>query len=287
MAVGKEIRTKISSIRSTQKITSAMEMVAASKMRRAQERMEVGKPYANRIRNVVGHLANANPEYQHLFMQEREVKRVGYVVISTDRGLCGGLNINLFKATMRSMKQWDEKDVPIDLCLIGAKASAFFGTYGGNIVAATRDLGEEPVLSSLIGSVKTMLDAFAESRIDKLFLVSNEFINTMTQSPTVEQILPLVAEESDEMRHHWDYIYEPEARDLLDGLLARYIESLVYQAVVENGACEQAARMLAMKNATENAGELIDDLQLIYNKARQAAITQELSEIVSGAAAIS
>ena len=287
MAVGKEIRTKISSIQSTQKITSAMEMVAASKMRRAQDRMEVGKPYANRIRSVVGHLANANPEYKHLYMQEREVKRVGYIVVSTDRGLCGGLNINLFKATMKSMKEWDEQNVPIDLCLIGAKAAAFFGTYGGNIVAATRDLGEEPLLSNLIGSVKTMLDAFGEGKIDKLFLVSNEFVNTMTQDPTVEQILPLVAEESDEMQHHWDYIYEPEARDLLDGLLARYIESLVYQAVVENGACEQAARMLAMKNATENAGELIDDLQLIYNKARQAAITQELSEIVSGAAAIS
>ncbi len=287
MAVGKEIRTKISSIQSTQKITSAMEMVAASKMRRAQDRMEVGKPYANRIRSVVGHLANANPEYQHLFMQEREVKRVGYIVVSTDRGLCGGLNINLFKAAIRSMKEWDDQGVPVDLCLIGAKASGFFGSFGGNIVAATRDLGEEPVLADLIGSVKTMLDAFADGNIDKLYLVGNEFVNTMTQNPQVEQILPLVAEESDEMTHHWDYIYEPEARDLLDGLLARYIESLVYQAVVENGACEQAARMLAMKNATDNAGELIDDLQLIYNKARQAAITQELSEIVGGAAAIS
>jgi F-type H+-transporting ATPase subunit gamma len=287
MAVGKEIRTKISSIQSTQKITSAMEMVAASKMRRAQERMEVGKPYANRIRSVVGHLANARPEYQHLFMQEREVRRVGYIVVSTDRGLCGGLNINLFKATMRSMKEWDDQNIEIDLCLIGAKAAGFFGAFGGNIVAASRDLGEEPLMSDLIGSVKTMLDAFSEDRIDKVFLVSNEFVNTMTQNPVVEQVLPLVAEESDEMQHHWDYIYEPEARDLLDGLLARYIESQVYQAVVENGACEQAARMLAMKNATENAGELIEDLQLIYNKARQAAITQELSEIVSGAAAIS
>ena len=287
MAVGKEIRTKISSIQSTQKITSAMEMVAASKMRRAQDRMEVGKPYANRIRSVVGHLANANPEYKHLFMQEREVKRVGYIIVSTDRGLCGGLNINLFKAAIRSMKEWDDQGVPVDLCLIGAKAAGFFGSFGGNIVAATRDLGEEPLLADLIGAVKTMLDAFSEGKLDKLYLVGNEFVNTMTQDPTVEQILPLVAEESDEMKHHWDYIYEPEARDLLDGLLARYIESLVYQAVVENGACEQAARMLAMKNATDNAGELIDDLQLIYNKARQAAITQELSEIVGGAAAIS
>ncbi len=287
MAVGKEIRTKISSIQSTQKITSAMEMVAASKMRRAQDRMEVGKPYANRIRSVVGHLANANPEYKHLYMEEREVKRVGYIVVSTDRGLCGGLNINLFKATIRSMKEWDDKGIPVDLCLIGAKAGAFFGSFGGNIVAATRDMGEEPLLADLIGSVKTMLDAFSDGKIDKLYLVGNEFVNTMTQNPTVEQILPLVAKSDDEMKHHWDYIYEPEARDLLDGLLARYIESLVYQAVVENGACEQAARMLAMKNATDNAGELIDDLQLIYNKARQAAITQELSEIVGGAAAIS
>jgi len=287
MAVGKEIRTKISSIQSTQKITSAMEMVAASKMRRAQERMQVGKPYARRMRGVVGHLANANPEYKHMYMEEREVKRVGYIVISTDRGLCGGLNINLFKAMIRSMKEWDDQGIEIDLCLIGAKAAAFFGAYGGNIVAATRDIGEEPVVADLIGSVKTMLDAFSDGSIDKLFLVTNEFVNTMTQNPEVEQLLPLLAEEADEMKHHWDYIYEPEARDLLDGLLARYIESLVYQAVVENGACEQAARMLAMKNATENAGELIEDLQLIYNKARQAAITQELSEIVGGAAAIS
>jgi F-type H+-transporting ATPase subunit gamma len=287
MAAGKEIRTKISSIQSTQKITSAMEMVAASKMRRAQERMQLGKPYARRMRSVVGHLANANPEHKHLFMQEREVKRVGYILISTDRGLCGGLNINLFKATIRSMKGWDEQGKGVDLCLIGAKAAAFFGSFGGNIVAATRDIGEEPLLANLIGSVKTMLDAFSEGRIDKLYLVSNEFVNTMTQSPTVEQLLPLVAEESSEMKHHWDYIYEPDARDLLEGLLARYIESLVYQSVVENGACEQAARMLAMKNATDNAGDMIDDLQLIYNKARQSAITQELSEIVSGAAAIS
>ena len=287
MAAGKEIRTKISSIQSTQKITSAMEMVAASKMRRAQERMQLGKPYAQRMRSVVGHLANANPEHQHLYMQEREIKRIGYIVVSTDRGLCGGLNINLFKAMIRSMKEWDEAGIEIDLCLIGAKSAAFFGSYGGNVVATTRNIGEEPLLADLIGSVKTMLDAFTDGQIDKLYLVANEFVNTMTQNPMVEPLLPLVAEESDEMKHHWDYIYEPDARDLLDGLLARYIESLVYQAVVENGACEQAARMLAMKNATENAGDLIDDLQLIYNKARQSAITQELSEIVSGAAAIS
>ncbi|MEM1142404.1 MAG: F0F1 ATP synthase subunit gamma [Pseudomonadota bacterium] len=287
MAVGNEIRTKITSIKSTQKITSAMEMVAASKMRRAQDRMEVGKPYSRRIRSVVGHIANSAPEYRHVFMDERPVKRVGFIVVSTDRGLCGGLNINLFKATMRAMKSWDEQEVEIDLCLIGAKAIAFFNSYGGNVVSATRDIGEDPSLEDLIGGVKTMLDSFERGNIDRLFLVSNEFVNTMTQNPAVEQVLPLQAEENDGMKHHWDYIYEPEARDLLDGLLKRYIESQVYQAVIENAACEQAARMLAMKNATDNAGDLIDELELVYNKARQAAITQELSEIVGGAAAIS
>jgi F-type H+-transporting ATPase subunit gamma len=287
MAVGKEIRTKISSIQSTQKITSAMEMVAASKMRKAQDRMEVGKPYARRIRSVVGHIANAAPEYRHMYMEEREIKRVGFIVVSTDRGLCGGLNINLFKRTVKAMKTWDDQNIEIDLCLVGAKAAAFFGSYGGNVTAAVRDLGEDPAIADLIGGVKTMLDAYEEGKIDRLFLVSNQFVNTMTQDPTVEQLLPLEAEDSQDMAHHWDYIYEPEAKELLERLLTRYIESQVYQAVVENGACEQAARMLAMKNATENAGELIDDLQLVYNKARQAAITQELSEIVSGAAAIS
>ena len=287
MAVGKEIRTQITSIQSTQKITSAMEMVAASKMRKAQDRMEVGKPYARRMRSVVGHIANANPEHRHLYMQEREVKRVGYVVVSTDRGLCGGLNINLFKGTINAMKEWADQEVEIDLCLVGAKAAAFFNSYGGNITAAIRDLGEEPAVADLIGGVKTMLDAYAEGKIDRLYLVSNEFVNTMTQSPQVEQLLPLQAEDSEDMKHHWDYIYEPDAQELLEGLLTRYIESQVYQAVVENGACEQAARMLAMKNATDNAGDLIDELQLVYNKARQSAITQELSEIVSGAAAIS
>ncbi|MCP4211340.1 MAG: F0F1 ATP synthase subunit gamma [Halieaceae bacterium] len=287
MAAGKEIRTKISSIQSTQKITSAMEMVAASKMRKAQDRMQLGKPYARRMRSVIGHLANSAPEYRHIYMQEREVKRVGFIVVSTDRGLCGGLNINLFKATVKAMKGWDDKNIEIDLCLVGAKGAAFFGSYGGNVTAAVRDLGEEPSVGALIGGVKTMLDAYEEGRIDRLFLVSNEFVNTMTQNPNVEQLLPLEAEQSDEMKHHWDYIYEPDAKELLEGLLTRYIESQVYQSVVENGACEQAARMLAMKNATENAGELIDDLQLVYNKARQSAITQELSEIVSGAAAIS
>ncbi len=286
MASGKEIRTQISSIKNTQKITSAMEMVAASKMRRAQDRMQLGKPYAQSIRSVVGHIASANPEYKHLFMQQREVKRVGFILVSSDRGLCGGLNINLFKAAIRSMKQWNDQEVEIDLCLIGAKAAAFFNSYGGNVVAAVRDLGEKPNVADLIGSVKTMLDSYADSGIDKLFLVGNEFINTMTQNPYVQQLLPLQADEDEKLQHTWDYLYEPEAAVLLEGLLTRYIESQVYQAVVENSACEMAARMLAMKNATDNAGDLIDDLELVYNKARQAAITQELSEICSGAAAI-
>ena len=287
MAVGKEIRTKISSIRSTQKITSAMEMVAASKMRRAQDRMELGKPYARRMRAVVGHIANSVPEYRHAYMTERPVKRVGFVIISTDRGLCGGLNINLFKAAIQAMRAWSEQDVQVDLSLIGAKSMAFFKSVGGNVVASVRDIGEEPTVEQLIGGVKQMLDAYVAGDIDKLYLVSNEFVNTMTQTPQVEQLLPLEASDDEKLSHHWDYIYEPDAKELLDGLLTRYIESLVYQAVVENGACEQAARMIAMKNASDNAGTLIDDLQLVYNKARQAAITQELSEIVGGAAAIS
>ena len=282
----KEIRTQIASIGSTQKITSAMEMVAASKMRKAQDRMLLGKPYSRRIRQVVGHIANSTPEYKHTYMQEREVSRVGYIIISSDRGLCGGLNTNLFRATMRDMKVWAEKDKEIDLALIGAKAVGFFNSYGGNVVASVRDMGEVPNLSDLIGSVKVMLDSFAEGKIDKLFLVNNEFVNTMTQDPTINQLLPLQADDSQELKHHWDYVYEPDAKELLDGLLVRYIESQVYQAVVENGACEQASRMIAMKSATDNAGDLIDDLQLVYNKARQAAITQELSEIVSGAAAV-
>ena len=287
MAGTKEIRTQITSVKSTQKITSAMEMVAASKMRRAQDRMQLGKPYANHMRQVIGHLANANPEYKHRFMKERDVKRVGYILVSSDRGLCGGLNINSFKTAIKSMKSWADQGVAIDLCIIGAKAAQFFRTYGGNVVASTRDIGEAPALADLIGSVKVMLDAFEDGKIDKLFLVSNEFVNTMTQKPNVLQLLPLVAEDNTKLKHHWDYIYEPDAKELLKGLLSRFIESQVYQAVVENAACEQAARMIAMKNATDNAGELIDTLKLIYNKARQAAITQELSEIVGGAAAVS
>ncbi len=286
MASGKEIRTKIGSIKNTQKITSAMEMVAASKMRKAQDRMAAGKPYAQRIRSVVAHIASGNPEYKHLYLSTREVKRVGYILVSTDRGLCGGLNINLFKAAIKHSKTLADKNVGIEFCLIGAKGAAFFKSLGARITASVRDVGEEPEVMSLIGSVKVMLDAFAEEKIDTLYLVGNDFVNTMTQKPYVNQLLPLQADDDESLRKPWDYIYEPDAQELLDGLLSRYIESQVYQAVVENIACEQAARMIAMKSATDNAGSMIDDLQLVYNKARQAAITQEISEIVGGAAAV-
>ena len=287
MAAGKEIRNQISSIKSTQKITSAMEMVAASKMRKAQERMQATRPYADKMRQVIGHIAKANAQYKHPFMVEREVKRVGYIVVSTDRGLCGGLNINLFKALVREMKAWKEKGVETDLCAIGQKGASFFRSYGGNVVAALTHLGDSPSSEKLIGNVKVMLDAFSEGKIDRLYVVSNEFVNTMTQSPKVEQLLPLPeSEDEEEIKNQWDYLYEPDARQILDGLLPRFIESQVYQGVVENLACEQAARMIAMKSATDNAGSIIDELQLAYNKARQAAITQEISEIVSGAASV-
>lgn len=287
MAGAKEIRGKIASIKSTQKITSAMEKVAVSKMRKAQARMAASKPYAERIRAVIGHLANANPEYRHAFMVEREVKRVGYIVVSSDRGLAGGLNTNLFKALVRDMSDQRGKGVEIDLAVIGAKGASFFRSFGGNVVAAISHLGEAPAIGDLIGSIKVMLDAYLNGRIDRLYVVSNVFVNTMTQKPTIQQLVPLVATEGGELQgKHWDYLYEPDAKTLLDGLLVRYVESQVYQAVVENAASEQAARMIAMKNATDNAGDLIKELQLVYNKARQAAITQEISEIVGGAAAV-
>ncbi|WP_114416802.1 F0F1 ATP synthase subunit gamma [Marinospirillum perlucidum] len=289
MAVGKEIRSQIGSIKNTQKITSAMQMVAASKMRKAQDRMAASHPYANQIRKVVSHIAKATPEYKHPYMLERDVKRVGYIIVSSDRGLCGGLNINLFKAAMKDLKEWQDKGAEIDVCTIGSKASAFFRRYGGNLVAAKSGLGDTPKASDLVGSVKVMLDAYEEGKIDRLYVVYNEFINTMTQKPLVQQLLPLEAEAAEEEESKvggWDYIYEPEAQELLDNLLIRYIESQVYQAVVENIACEQSARMVAMKSATDNAGNFIDELQLVYNKARQAAITQEIAEIVGGAAAI-
>ncbi|MBL4682089.1 MAG: F0F1 ATP synthase subunit gamma [Pseudomonadales bacterium] len=286
MAVGKEIRTRIGSIKNTQKITSAMEMVAASKMRKAQERMQATKPYADKIRGVIGHLAMGHTEYKHPYILEREVKRVGFIVISSDRGLCGGLNTNLFKHALKTMKSYQEREVEIDLCLVGSKAGAFFNRFGGNVVAKTSGLGDKPSVTDLIGTVKVMLDAFDEGRIDRLYLVNNEFVNTMIQEPSVAQLLPVEKQETDELKHHWDYIYEPDAKEILDVLLVRYIESQVYQGVVDNIACEQASRMVAMKAATDNAGDIIEELELIFNKARQGAITQEISEIISGAAAV-
>ncbi|MFT4764143.1 MAG: F-type H+-transporting ATPase subunit gamma [Oleispira sp.] len=286
MAVGKEIKEQISSVQSTQKITSAMEKVAVSKMRRAQARMAHGRPYADRIRVVIGHLANATSEYRHRYLQDREVKRVGYIVVSSDRGLCGGLNNNAFKHLVKDVKAWKEKGVEADFCAIGSKAITFFNSFGGNVLASTSQLGDAPELASLIGSVKAMLDAFDAGDIDRLYIVRNRFVNTMTQAPEVEQLLPLQAQSDEELKGHWDYIYEPDAKEILEGLLLRYVESQVYQGVVENNACEQAARMFAMKNATDNAGDIIDDLNMLYNKARQSAITQEISEIVSGAAAV-
>jgi F-type H+-transporting ATPase subunit gamma len=286
MAVGKEIKEQITSVQSTQKITSAMEKVAVSKMRRAQARMVKSRPYADRIRVVIGHLANATSEYRHRYLQDREVKRVGYIVVSSDRGLCGGLNNNAFKHLVKDVKAWQEKGVEADFCAIGAKAVNFFSSFGGNVLASTSHLGDAPELASLIGSVKAMLDAFDAGDIDRLYIVRNRFVNTMTQAPEVAQLLPLQAQSDEELKGHWDYIYEPDAKEILEGLLLRYVESQVYQGVVENNACEQAARMFAMKNATDNAGDIIDDLNMLYNKARQSAITQEISEIVSGAAAV-
>jgi len=293
MAAAKEIRTQIGSIKNTQKITSAMEMVAASKMRRAQDLMKASQPYARQIRNVVAHIADANPEYKHDYMVDREVKRVGYIVVSTDRGLCGGLNVNLFKAVLKDSMVRRDEGAELDFCALGSKAGGFFKSYGGNLVAAKSGLGEAPEVEDLIGSVKVMLDAYDEGRLDRLYVVYNEFVNTMTQKPVVRQLLPLspdmgldAHDEENKRPGSWDYLYEPDAKALLDSLLVRFIESQVYQAVVENAACEQAARMIAMKNATDNAGGLIDDLEMIYNKARQAAITQEISEIVGGAAAV-
>jgi len=286
MAGGKEIRKQIGSVKNTQKITSAQQMVAASKMRKATERMAAGKPYAHRIAGVIGHLANATTEFRHLYLEQREVKRVGYIIVSSDRGLCGGLNINLFKKLLREIKEWSDKGVEVDLCLVGSKAVAFFNRFGGSVLATVSKLGDSPDVTDFIGTVKVMLDAYEEGKIDQLFLSSNTFVNSMTQDPTVQQLLPLLADDDEKMSHHWDYIYEPDTKELLDGLLIRYVESLVYQAVVENFACEQSARMIAMKSATDNASDLIDELQLSYNRIRQAAITQELSEIVSGASAV-
>lgn len=289
MAGEKEIRSKIASVKNMQKITSAMEKVAASKIRKAQLQMEASRPYAQRIRRVVGHLAHANPDYKHPFLTEREISRVGYIVISSDRGLCGGLNANLFRHMIGEIANWQGKNIDVDMALIGAKAVAFFRRLGGSVVGTATHLGDKPSINDLIGSIKIMLDAYTEGKIDRLFLVHNEFVNSMTQRPVVVQLLPAsdVGSEDQDLQDHWDYIYEPDAGELLDDVLMRYIESQVYRGAVENLACEMAAKMVAMKSATENAGEIIDELQLKYNKARQAAITQEISEIVGGAAAVS
>jgi len=286
MAVGKEIKTKIGSVKNTQKITSAMEMVAASKMRRAQDSMAASRPYAENIRNVIGHIARGNLEYRHPYLDEREVKRVGYIVVSTDRGLCGGLNINLFKKVLSDAATWQQQGADIEFSMIGSKATSFFNNIDAKVVAQISGLGDKPEITDLIGSVKVMLDAYDTGEIDRLYIVYNKFVNTMTQKPNIDQLLPLPKSDDEQIKHRWDYIYEPDAQSLLDQLLVRYVESQVYQGVVENLACEQAARMVAMKAATDNAGDLIDSLQLIYNKARQASITQELSEIVAGASAV-
>jgi len=287
MANLKEIRTQIGSVKNTQKITKAMEMVAASKMRRTQLRMQETRPYADKIRTVVGHLYQANPEYRHPFLEEREVKRIGYIVVTTDRGLCGGLNVNTFRALIKDMKEWRDKGVEIDLCLIGAKGVQFFRRFDVNVVGTATHLGENPKVADLIGSIQIMLSAFTEGKIDRLFLMHSNFINTMSQQPKIHTLIPVQAVDKEELPQVWDYIYEPEAIELLDAVLMRYIESQVYRATVENVACEMAAKMVAMKSATDNATKFIDQLQLDYNKARQAAITQEISEIVGGAAAVS
>ena len=286
MSGAKEIKSKIGSVQNTQKITSAMEMVAASKMRRAQDAMAASRPYAENMRNVIGHIALGNLEYRHPYLEEREVKRVGYIVVSTDRGLCGGLNINLFKSVLSDAAKWQSEGAEVEFAVIGSKATAFFNNMGAKVTAQVSGLGDSPSVTDLVGSVRVMLDAYDNGEIDKLYVVCNKFVNTMTQQPTIDQLLPLPKSDDDAIQHRWDYLYEPDAQVLLDQLLVRYIESQVYQGVVENLACEQAARMIAMKAATDNAGDLIDDLQLVYNKARQASITQELSEICAGAAAV-
>ncbi len=287
MAGAKEIRTKIKSVKSTQKITKAMEKVAASKLRRTQARMAGTRPYADKIRDVVANLFKANPEYHHPFLISREIRRVGYIVVTSDRGLCGGLNVNTFRRLLPELRQWQEKGVEVDLCLIGAKGVQFFRRLKVNVVAATTHLGENPQVSALIGAMTVMLDAYKDGRVDRLFLVHNVFVNTMSQKPDVRTLLPAEAPHPQPLPRFWDYLYEPGAEELLDSVLTRYLETQVYRAAVENVACEMAAKMVAMKAATDNAGKLIDKLQLAYNKARQASITQEIAEIVGGAAAVS
>tara|TARA_B100000953_G_scaffold191741_1_gene157843 strand:- start:775 stop:1635 length:861 start_codon:yes stop_codon:yes gene_type:complete len=286
MANKKEIRTKIGSVKNTQKITKAMEMVAASKMRRTQETMKKALPYADKIRGVIGHIFKANPDYKHPFLVKREAKSAGYIVVSSDKGLCGGLNVNMFRLFIAHLKQQQDNNIKTNLCLVGAKGVQFFRSVDVNVIAATTNLGEEPLVEDLVGAIKIMLDEYTEGKIDQLFIIHNNFVNTMSQKPEIKTLLPIDPSDKDDLQEHWDYIYEPDSRDLLDYILMRYIESQVYRAVVENVACEMAAKMVAMKSATDNAGELIDELELDYNKARQAAITQEISEIVGGAAAV-
>ena len=286
MAVGKEIRVKIASVQNTQKITRAMEMVATSKMRKAQDRMRAARPYADRMRKVIANVASSNSEYRHAYFDKRDVKRVGIIVVSTDRGLCGGLNSNLFRMLVQQMRKWHAANVEFEVCTIGRKALQFFQRVGGKVVGQVSRIGDAPHLADLIGPVEIMLQAFRDGQVDEVFIASNDFVNSMTQKAMLEQLLPLKPGDGEDLSHHWDYLYEPEAREILDQLFSRYVESLVYQRVVENIACEQAARMVAMKSASDNAGKLIKELQLIYNKARQAAITQELAEIVGGAAAV-
>lgn len=286
MTGAKEVRTKIKSIKSTQKITRAMEMVAASKMRKAQERMMATRPYNMEIQRVASHLASVDLEIQHVYLETREIKRVGLIVVSTDRGLCGGLNTNLFRLCLERLVVWDKNKIGVDVCTMGSKAHGYFKRMGSNVIAQAQRLGDTPSAQEVIGPITAMLSAYQAKEIDVLYMAYNTFVNTMTQKPALKQLLPIEADEGALASGHWDYLYEPEAQFLIDTVLSRYIESQAYQGVVENFACEQAARMVAMRSASDNAGDLIDSLQLVYNKARQAAITQELSEIVSGASAV-
>ena len=290
MANSKEIKTQIASISNTQKITSAMEKVAVSKMKKTQEKMLKGRPYRDRMLAVINHLAEGQPEYKPTYMEERDPKKIAIIVVSSDKGLCGGLNANLLREVTRFAASESNLGREVSYSLIGTKAQSFFRSFGGNVISATEKLGDEPSIEQLVGSMKILLDSFAEGDIDKVYLASNKFVNTMTQQPEITQLLPLnKLEEGEEKQDgpRWDYIYEPDdSRLLMDGLMERYIESLLYQAVIENISCEQAAKMVAMKSATDNAGNLIDELQLVYNNARQAAITQEISEIVAGAEAL-
>ena len=286
MPAPREIRNKIKSVKNTQKITRAMEKVAMSKMRKAQERMNAARPYADKIRRTIGHLAQANPEYRHPFTLEREARKVAFLVISTDRGLCGGLNMNVFRNTVRAIREWKDKGVSTDLAIVGNKALSFFRRTGGKVLAQAHHLGDKPSMDKLLGTIKVLSDSYRAGEVDRVYLVSTQFVNTMTQKPLVRQLLPIEPVKDEGLLKLWVYLYEPDAVALLDTVLQRYVESQVYQAVVENVACEQSARMVAMKAASDNAGKIISKLQLAYNKARQAGITKELAEIVGGAAAV-